>query len=928
MAREFMPGFLVEVSIAPGADRSTPLVSWPWTDRTDDVRLASGINIEVGSKEERGTVPPGRCTLTFDNTSGDYCRTNPLGQWYGRLTKNTPLRVRVTPTSPEIVDDFGNRTASGGWGYTAGGLVWFSYWSSGSASDFSVASGVGRHSVQANLSHRLSYLPSVQLLDVQVKATVTVAVPTGGVIEPANILLRGQDPTTYYMCRLTVTQTTNAVTATIIRVVGGVETVLGTAGTGLTHAAATALNVRAETLGETIRIRAWQGGAEPGTWAVSVTDNVIATPGWVGIRSGIGSGNTNTKPLVFSYDNVEVLGQHDLFVGDVPEWAPRWDASLVDKTVPIAAAGVLRRLSTGASALHSPAYRALTSAADRPYLVAYWPLEEESGATELSSPIGSPTPSMAGALSLGGYTGHPSAARCVQFGSLGQLGFNIPFYTSSQHKVAALWAVPAAGMAGNRTLMRLHCTGGSLGFIDFTVMADGALQMAALNSGGTAVDTIGPASFAINGLNVMISLEFAETGGNVDVKIFVQYADGRSLQVTDTWPGISIGRLYNISAGQFDNDGVGFGHLAVGNSTSLAFEAFFRSSAATPAGVTGYQGENVTTRLRRIAAEEKLPLILLGTSTVKLGPQPPATQLAIYREGEAADHGLLFEAGGGLAYQTLAHRYLAVDGGVGSEVVLTLDCAQNEVAPPEPVDDDQHLVNDVTVSRDGGGERRYEATGALSPAVVGRYEDDVQLNVATDDVLIQHASTLVAFGTVDDLRWPVIPLVLQGRPALALRWLAASIGSRIQLKNPPPGVGPGPVDLFAEGWSIQIGWNYWTVGMNCSPAAPYRVAVLDGSGNAARLESSGAQLASGVSSSATSWSVKFPAGTPLSITTASNPGDFPFDLNCEGEQIRVTAVSGASSPQTFTVTRAVNGVSKAHLADAAVTLWQPYTPGL
>jgi hypothetical protein len=34
-------------------------------------------------------------------------------------------------------------------------------------------------------------------------------------------------------------------------------------------------------------------------------------------------------------------------------------------------------------------------------------------------------------------------------------------------------------------------------------------------------------------------------------------------------------------------------------------------------------------------------------------------------------------------------------------------------------------------------------------------------------------------------------------------------------------------------------------------------------------------------------------------------------------------VSGASSPQTFTVTRSVNGVVKAQLAGAAISLFAP-----
>lgn len=52
-------------------------------------------------------------------------------------------------------------------------------------------------------------------------------------------------------------------------------------------------------------------------------------------------------------------------------------------------------------------------------------------------------------------------------------------------------------------------------------------------------------------------------------------------------------------------------------------------------------------------------------------------------------------------------------------------------------------------------------------------------------------------------------------------------------------------------------------------------------------------------------------------------GDFPFDLALGGEVVRVQTISGTTSPQTATVTRAVNGVEKAHTAGTAVSLAHP-----
>jgi hypothetical protein len=67
-----------------------------------------------------------------------------------------------------------------------------------------------------------------------------------------------------------------------------------------------------------------------------------------------------------------------------------------------------------------------------------------------------------------------------------------------------------------------------------------------------------------------------------------------------------------------------------------------------------------------------------------------------------------------------------------------------------------------------------------------------------------------------------------------------------------------------------------------------------------------------------SLSVATASGFPLWTTTAS---DFPFDINVAGMRLTVTNITGASSPQTMSVTPAVNGVQKTLTAGADVRLW-------
>jgi hypothetical protein len=84
---------------------------------------------------------------------------------------------------------------------------------------------------------------------------------------------------------------------------------------------------------------------------------------------------------------------------------------------------------------------------------------------------------------------------------------------------------------------------------------------------------------------------------------------------------------------------------------------------------------------------------------------------------------------------------------------------------------------------------------------------------------------------------------------------------------------------------------------------------------AAKVETDGSTLAAGVSKTATTLSV----ATPGALWT-TNPIDLPIPLEVGGEVMSVTAISGTTSPQIFTVTRSVNGVSKTQAAGAKVRL--------
>jgi hypothetical protein len=89
-------------------------------------------------------------------------------------------------------------------------------------------------------------------------------------------------------------------------------------------------------------------------------------------------------------------------------------------------------------------------------------------------------------------------------------------------------------------------------------------------------------------------------------------------------------------------------------------------------------------------------------------------------------------------------------------------------------------------------------------------------------------------------------------------------------------------------------------------------------GEAGRLDSATSTLAADIGTSDTSISVATSNSADLWTTDSTQ---FPFTVVVDGETWTVTAISGASSPQTFTVTRSANTVVKTHTAGAAVHLY-------
>jgi hypothetical protein len=306
-----------------------------------------------------------------------------------------------------------------------------------------------------------------------------------------------------------------------------------------------------------------------------------------------------------------------------------------------------------------------------------------------------------------------------------------------------------------------------------------------------------------------------------------------------------------------------------------------------------------------------------------MGPQLPATVLGLMTECANADMGILLEreVALGLAYKPREYLYC-------QSAALALTYTNSELAKvPVPVDDDRYTRNDIIATRVNGSSARVALDeGPMStqppPLGVGPYDDGASVNVSADNVLPYQAGWRVHLGTVDEARFPQLSINLS-HPKIAgtsLRSDALGIlpGARVTVAGMPSWTQPDDVSQIVLGIQESINHFKHEMTFNCAPESPYRVATTDDT-VLGHVDTDGSRLAADVDTTTTSVSVEVYDG-PLWTTDA---GEFPFDLSIGGEVMTCTAISGVSSPQTFAVTRSVNGVVKAQTSGTDVRLAHP-----
>jgi hypothetical protein len=134
---------------------------------------------------------------------------------------------------------------------------------------------------------------------------------------------------------------------------------------------------------------------------------------------------------------------------------------------------------------------------------------------------------------------------------------------------------------------------------------------------------------------------------------------------------------------------------------------------------------------------------------------------------------------------------------------------------------------------------------------------------------------------------------------------------------------PDDISVLVYGYTERITGFEHTISLNCVPESGYEIGYTNMTDDQVsyfgRADTDGSEINEDLTTTETDVGVATTSG-PVWTTTA---GDLPFDVLIGGEVMRVTAVSGTTSPQVFTVTRSINGVVKTHSTGADVRLAYP-----
>ena len=908
-----------------------------WTDISTYALQREGnsapITITRGRSNEQSSITPAKITMQWNNRDGRFSIRNPGGAYYGLLTRNTPVRASLpAPLNyMRIADDqVSGASCPGSSGLTlsADFDIRIDFQLDNWQPCFLTGQGGGTGfvwslSLNGNGTVTLAWYDGTA----DRLATSSMPVPLGRSMlrcwfDPAGT--SGSPQVLFYTAATmsgTQAQLGNAVPVTSGDYAAGQNIPL------LVAYDATMIVLVSEITGTQVT------GLQGAIYEIQVRNGstLAADPVFSSQAAGTtsftdGQGNTWTLTGSAAVSSRNFRGHAECTT--LPQ---RWDNTGTDVWVPVEAAGVMRRIQQGSSPLPSAMRGGVKYRASTWGIGAYWPCEDNAGSTQIAAGISGIQPmQFSGTPAFQGTAGSPTvdsnfpgSAQLAQVQSStwrGVVPVTSAMLSSTIMVVQFLVCIPSSGVTGtNVVLLQYDVGNGQAVVIGYSSAAGGTLAGGISTSSGITWQSGGYTG--CNGQAIMIQLTQPRGSGNLAgcVQEVGQAAAGNptigaSGVYTYSYVSSVIVNPAGASFGETE-----FGHLLVGYGNALPEIG----GAITEWGslLNAWQGETAANRVLRLCAQNGIAGRVYGYPSLSLpmGWQPIDTFANLLQYCETADLGQLYEPAEalGIGYRTLGSMCAQVAGLTLNYASQVLGDGQSDL---EPEDDDQYTINDVTVSRNGGSSAQAQITsGPMSisapPDGVGDYDTSVTLYHAWDADNQRIAAWMAWTGSSNVERYPAIPLHL-GRPQLAslqATIAAMRIGDYFQVTSLPAWMPPGGANQLLYGYTETLGGFFWTYAINAVPEDPYAVAVA----GSFYAESAGTTLATSYSSTASSLSVDV-VGLPWITGTGLS-----IPIIVAGEEMTITAITGSSSPQAFTVTRSVNGVVKSQSSGASVSIAQP-----
>lgn len=667
--------------------------------------------------------------------------------------------------------------------------------------------------------------------------------------------------------------------------------------------------------------------AEVATTTIGRQDNVSQSPtARHGFALNNGTGDyTPTNPTGRNYPNVKqntpIRRRMSLdggatwkirFQGYADAWQPRaLDASLKVRKVDVTAFGMLGRLDGRKRPIKAPLARSI--AALNP--VVSWPLDDGSSATAAAPGLpGGPTLRQSGTVRFG-VDGPPGGGTAVDFSGGGTLSASLQGGSSTAWRMG--FAVQIIGSP----------SGGQWEFINWTTTTGARWVVLLINGFGLSIQRNNPDGITADSVSVgfdindqawhWVDVVGVQSGSDTNLAVSMDGGAWVSFTGGSGFPSSTLGAVRSVTVNKrtipLDQSNFAMSSLTISTPASLT------PSLTNPnlyQATIAYTGETVSDRLTRFCAQEGIALDLVGTSTVRMGPQPIATTIAVLRDCEATDHGLMYDGlGPGIGYICRSAMHNAT-------IALQIDAGvNNQLTPPfEPYFDRQAITNLWQVSREGGQTVTAEQTTGpvgTGPAGIGIADAAAKVNVDTDNALPAHAGWLLGLTTNEGLRYPAVPMNMRQVPQFAPSVLALRPGSRIQIvgvRNESTDLPPETIDVLLQGWTESTTADTWSIVGNHGPFDPFRIGKV----NTMRVQAAATTVAVGFNATATSFTVTGPQWT-------TTPGMFPFSIMVGGELMTLSNVVG----NTFTISaRSTNRIVKAHVAGEPVTVFKPGRVGI